>query len=559
MKLNFFYKTAKLSNISNFSIVKFGFFSFISSILDLFSITLLSVIFVKFILLNSSGINLNLLSKAVSFDTETIILFLLIIIFLKFIFLLYLNKKIIKFSNEKQHDLRLKLFQLFSKLNFLKFLENSPSLYIALIGNHIKVLGAFITATILFIGEIFFLILIISMLFYINFNFTFFLLICFIILFYFISKLKFLDSQKVGKITTFAYKNLYLFVNNFFQSFKEIRTYQKISTINLNLRNFSSQLTDSDIKNSIINLFPRLLIEFIVTFFLCIFFLLLINAESLNISLKNETELLSILVASITRLLPFFLSSLKYLINIKYSRSFIEDLYKNYDYLNRFQEKEKMFSYINQKVSKIAFKNIHYNFNNKLVLKNVSFQCKIGEFVGIKGQSGSGKSTLLNIICGLLDNNKSLIYINGKKIKKNETITNLFAYVPQDKFLFEGEIWKNISLENDKKNCNLKKIEDVLKKVRLNYDMDYLLYNNGNNLSGGQKQRMVIARALYFNKKIIIFDESTNELDPEIEKEILNDIKKQKDIIVILVTHRVKTLSYCDKKFELRNNKLFPI
>jgi len=558
MILNLFFKTIKLSNISNLNIFKFGFFSFISTILDLFSIALLSLIFTKFFLFNTSETNLKLFSRVISFDPKAIILFLLLIIFFKFIFLFYLNKKIFSFSNEKQHDLRLKLFLLFSRLNFLKFLENSPSLYTALVGNHIKVLGNFIAISIQFIGEVFFIIIIISLLLYINFKFISFLIIFFIIVFYCVSKLKFLDSHKVGKITTSAYKNLYSFVNNFFQSFKELRTYQKVATINLNLRNYSIQLTNSDIKNNIINLFPRLLIEFIVTVSLCIFFLFLLNAESFNISLKNETELLSILVASTLRLLPFFISSLRYLVNIKYSRSFIEELYKNIEYLEKFQEKKKI-NYKNKKVSKIAFKNIYYNYNNKLVLENVSFECKIGEFIGIKGKSGSGKSTLLNIICGLLVSNKSLIYINGIKIKKNETIINLFAYVPQDKFLFEGEIWKNISLENDKKNCNLKKIEEVLKKVRLDYDINYLLYNNGNNLSGGQKQRLVIARALYFEKKIIILDESTNELDTEVEKEILSDIKKQKDIIVILVSHKNKALSYCDRKYELKDNRLIAL
>jgi len=224
-----------------------------------------------------------------------------------------------------------------------------------------------------------------------------------------------------------------------------------------------------------------------------------------------------------------------------------------------FKKKKKKINFKNKKISNISFKNINYNYDDKIILQNLSINLKIGQFIGIKGESGSGKSTLLNIICGLLANDKLEIYINNKKISNDQSITNLFAYVPQDKFLFEGEVWKNISLENDKNNCNFKKIDEVLKKVRLEIDKNYLLYNNGNNLSGGQKQRIVIARALYFSKKIIIFDESTNELDLIVEKEILNVFKKQKDIIVILVSHKDKTLSYCDKKFELRNNKLFPI
>jgi ABC-type multidrug transport system fused ATPase/permease subunit len=560
MNLNFFSNTIKLSSISVFEIFKFSFISFVLSLLDLLSITLIGLLLIKNIFTKNLDTDLKLFSNIISFNINYVIIFLILIVFIKSLLLLYLNKKIFEFSNEKQHNLRLKLFKFFSKLDFLKFLQSSPNLYISLIGNHIKVLGSFISITIQYIGELFFLFLIIFLLVYINYKFTFFLLILFASVFFFLSKLKFLDSEKIGIDTKIAYKNLYSFVNNFFQSFKEIRTYNKISTINQNLKNYSTQLTKSDIKNNLVNIFPRLFLEFTATIFICFLFLFLFNFKTTVINFDNETELLSILMASVVRLLPFFTSSLRYLVNLKYSYTFINELIENVKYLQKFQEKKKkIINFNNKKISNISFKNVCYNYDDKIILQNLSIDMKIGQFIGIKGESGSGKSTLLNIICGLLINDKIEIYINNKKISNDQSITDLFAYVPQDKFLFEGEVWKNISLENDKKNCNFKKIDEVLKKVKLEYDKNYLLYNNGNNLSGGQKQRIVIARALYFAKKIIIFDESTNELDLIVEKEILNVFKKQKDIIVILVSHKEKTLSYCDKKFELRNNKLFPI
>jgi ABC-type multidrug transport system fused ATPase/permease subunit len=559
MNLKFFSNTIKLSSVSVFEIFKFSFISFALSLLDLLSITIIGLVLIKNIFTNNFNADLKLFSNIVSFNSNYFIVILILIIFIKTSLLLYLNKKIFEFSNEKQHNLRLKLFKLFSKLDFIKFLQSSPSFYISLIGNHIKVLGSFISTTIQYIGELFFLFLIIFLLLYINYKFTFFLLILFAFVFYFLSKLKFLDSQQIGIDTKFAYKNLYSFVNNFFQSFKEIRTYNKISTINENLKNYSIQLTNSDIKNNLVNIFPRLFLEFTATIFICLIFLFFLNFKITIFTFENKIELMSILIASVVRLLPFFISSLRYLVNLKYSYTFINDLIENVKYLQMFQEKKKKINFKNKKISNISFKNINYNYDDKIILQNLSINLKIGQFIGIKGESGSGKSTLLNIICGLLANDKLEIYINNKKISNDQSITNLFAYVPQDKFLFEGEVWKNISLENDKNNCNFKKIDEVLKKVRLEIDKNYLLYNNGNNLSGGQKQRIVIARALYFSKKIIIFDESTNELDLIVEKEILNVFKKQKDIIVILVSHKDKTLSYCDKKFELRNNKLFPI
>ena len=341
MNLKFFSNTIKLSSVSVFEIFKFSFISFALSLLDLLSITIIGLVLIKNIFTNNFNADLKLFSNIVSFNSNYFIVILILIIFIKTSLLLYLNKKIFEFSNEKQHNLRLKLFKLFSKLDFIKFLQSSPSFYISLIGNHIKVLGSFISTTIQYIGELFFLFLIIFLLLYINYKFTFFLLILFAFVFYFLSKLKFLDSQQIGIDTKFAYKNLYSFVNNFFQSFKEIRTYNKISTINENLKNYSIQLTNSDIKNNLVNIFPRLFLEFTATIFICLIFLFFLNFKITIFTFENKIELMSILIASVVRLLPFFISSLRYLVNLKYSYTFINDLIENVKYLQMFQEKKK--------------------------------------------------------------------------------------------------------------------------------------------------------------------------------------------------------------------------
>ena len=83
------------------------------------------------------------------------------------------------------------------------------------------------------------------------------------------------------------------------------------------------------------------------------------------------------------------------------------------------------------------------------------------------------------------------------------------------------------------------------------------LGENGIKISGGQKQRIAIARALYFNKQVIVLDESTSNLDPETEKKIINLlIDLSKVVTIIFVSHKEKSLEHCNKLFEIKNNDI---
>ena len=274
-------------------------------------------------------------------------------------------------------------------------------------------------------------------------------------------------------------------------------------------------------------------------------------------SIFNNLEYFSILFASVIRLMPFFIQLLRFQNTLRYSETFVDEIDKYLVFLNnnQLEASNHVFS-IDDDIKKISFRNINFSYDKKKILENCNLDLHINDFTLISGESGSGKSTLLNIICNFIKPSSSEILINDKLIDKNFTIENLFAYVPQDKFVFEGEIWKNISLEYEESNCNFEKIDEVLRLVRLQIDKNYFLFPNGQNLSGGQKQRLVIARALYFSKKFLIFDESTNELDDENEKKILHDIRKINNIGVLIVSHKNSIISLCDKKYKLIDKKL---
>ena len=184
------------------------------------------------------------------------------------------------------------------------------------------------------------------------------------------------------------------------------------------------------------------------------------------------------------------------------------------------------------KFENIKLKNINFSYeqSDSSVFKNVNFEINKGEITGLFGESGSGKSTLINLISGLIEPSSGTIEINETKLKdtKESWLASL-GYVPQQVTLFNDTIAKNISFFD--KEVEKKKIDNILEKSNLSKFINNLpekentiVGENSAKLSGGQIQRIEIARALYNNPEFIIFDESTNSLDPINEKEIMEFI-----------------------------------
>ncbi|WP_435097284.1 ATP-binding cassette domain-containing protein [Candidatus Pelagibacter bacterium nBUS_27] len=534
--------------------IKISLVSFFLSTIELFSIGFMALVVTKIFYNELNNVELSIFQLSMSVSSLTLIMLLFLSYFSKFFISYFLNKTIFKVTNEKQHNLRLKFFKLFSNLNFIKFQEKSSTTYIAILGNHIKTFGGALSLTFIFFGEIFMLLMILTLLLYVNFKITIILVATFLIFFFIYSKVKFLNPKQAGFENKEAYKGLYDFIINFFNSFKEIKIYNKYETINSNLRIYSDKVFTSDLKNNLISILPRLFLELIIVAF---FSILLFSTIKYNLSIFNNLEYFSILFASVIRLMPFFIQVLRFQNTLRYSETFVDEINEYIIFLNNNQFKATNHAFsIDDDIKKITFRNINFSYDKKKILENCKLDLHINDFTLISGESGSGKSTLLNIICNFIKPSSSEILINDKLIDKSLTIENLFAYVPQDKFVFEGEIWKNISLEYEESNCNFEKIDEVLKLARLQIDKNYILFPNGQNLSGGQKQRLVIARALYFSKKFVIFDESTNELDDENEKKILQDIRKINNIGVLIVSHKNSIISLCDKKYKLIDKKL---
>lgn len=193
----------------------------------------------------------------------------------------------------------------------------------------------------------------------------------------------------------------------------------------------------------------------------------------------------------------------------------------------------------NININNIEFKNVSFKYDSKQVIDGVTFNIKNKDWILVTGNTGSGKSTLFKLLTKQESANG--IYINNTEINDyNEgQIRSSITYVDQKSKLFKDTIRNNILLDGDNldKASKTALVDQLLKNNNLDYN--YLIDNTNSNLSGGQLQKLIIAQTLCNSSNIIIFDETTSQLDVKTERTILKNIKNNyPEKTIILITHR---------------------
>jgi ATP-binding cassette subfamily B protein len=213
----------------------------------------------------------------------------------------------------------------------------------------------------------------------------------------------------------------------------------------------------------------------------------------------------------------------------------------------------------------VEYKNINFGYREDLpIIKDLSIKIDHGKTIGLVGLTGSGKSTLIKLLLRLYDPQSGEIQINNTSISDLQfhTLRNLFSYVGQDNYLFDGTILENLkfakpdsSLEQIHQAAQMAEIHDFI--MSLPYQYATVIGERGQKLSGGQRQRLSIARALLKDAPIFLFDEATSSVDNETEAAIqrsLDQITQKKTTIII--AHRLSTIVKADQIYVLDKGQI---
>ncbi|QTA38529.1 ABC transporter ATP-binding protein [Thermosipho ferrireducens] len=331
-----------------------------------------------------------------------------------------------------------------------------------------------------------------------------------------------------------------------------IRAFAKTKYEKKRFENANEDLTQTALKvNRIFALvFP--LIMLIMNF--TIIFLIWYGAVEVDKSALQVGDIMAVMQYVLQIMFSFIMISMIFIFLPRASAS-AERVYEVINSKTSIKDPEKPMKPLGN--GKIEFKNVtfYYEQAKEPALKDISFESKPGEFIGIIGSSGSGKSTLANLLLRFYDVTDGEILIDGVDIRKlsQKELREMISLVPSRPVIFSGTIEENVRI--GKKDATEEEIVEALKIAqawefvsKLPEGIKTHVSQGGTNLSGGQKQRLAIARGIIGRKNIYIFDDSFSALDFKTDSKVRMALReKLKNSTVFVISLRAATIMNSDK------------
>jgi ATP-binding cassette, subfamily B, bacterial PglK len=482
---------------------------------------------------------------------------LFVIFLLKTISMIGINYVIIKFGHKQMVRLRSLLMQNYQSLSYNEYLQRNSSQYIHSIQNLTGGYSFVVKTLLRVISNCIIGMAILGFLAWVNGPVLLLLagLLLTMIFAYdriFRVKLK-TYGEKANRATVLMTQGIYEGI----EGLKEIRILGKESYFFRKVYKGSLELGRYGINQEVITTMPRFLIELIVVSFIILLVNYLIFLEQ---ETKTMLPTLGIFGIAVLRLLPTVTMLTNSISQLRYARDNVSRLYKDLGSLKHLKLEKPM----DKKISHthpfhsmtLQHINFYYPNSQSITLNNISIDIRVGEAIGIFGPSGTGKTTLIDVLLGLLEPQEGKLIYNGKHLNKNlNEWHSQVAYLPQQVFLIDDTLRRNIALGVEENNIEEAHIIQSIKRAKLLNLIDELpdgintyIGERGVRLSGGQRQRVALARAFYHDRSVLIMDESTSNLDNETEQEIIEEIKHLKgDKTIIVIAHRLSTLAHCDR------------
>jgi len=497
--------------------------------------------------------------------TSTILLGTFFIYFFKNIYLLAVSWFQVTFLREFSKALTTRVFTEILKKKYLYFTGKNSTSFIKILSNDAVVLKNNLNYCAQIISELF-TITLISILLFITHplamlsTVTLFILGALIFLFVLKKKTKVWAIER-----NFIERKLFSLIKQIISSIRDIK-----------LLNIENKFSDQFSRNNSVNLnvnrkqelilaIPRIWIEMITISSVLFLLFVLIFLDDYKVIPKSIIPIMALFVGASFKLIPSFNKIITGVQSLRFVAPILDefnDLVKNTEenIENNKNNSEKIYF-----KKKLSINKINYTYSNekKYVLKNLILDINRGEKIGLIGKSGSGKSTLLDIITGMLDEYEGDVLIDGLSIKKGvRSWRNSINYLSQNSVFLDDTIKNNILLGSKIVDEDL--IKDAIRKSLLEELIQSLpekentkIGENAVKLSGGERQRIAFARLFYLKRDFLILDESTNALDVETEKKVLENIWSEfSDKTIIQVSHNQDILQNCDRIYKLSEGKL---
>ena len=572
---NFWKYLNKNTKLSFFLII---FFSLIQSVLEMLGIAAV-IPFVTFLLNPDALKNIEIISNYIDIESisknENIIYIFCVILFLIFFFknmiIIFTNKLTYKFVYSFRSNMYKNLLNKILHQDYLFFVQKGMGKIFHQTFLEVENFSAnIVRPIIILVIEIFISFAIIILVIYTGYaNGIIYIIPVFILAALILKKIN--RSIKLWSNERIASNEKIFNLNfNLIHGIKEIFILGKIKKILDNINIPLENLKNIDSKNAVVATLPKAILE---QFIILVLIMIILSMRFVGSASEEIIITLTFYVAVAYRLVPSFNKIFTSYQQIKYGKPSLPIIneYSNLKKQNIFFDDANYEEINDDKIitfkDNVEFKNISFSYDGKnKIIKDLNFKINKNDLIGIYGQSGSGKSTFVNLLTRLIKPSSGQIFIDDIEVENlNDArkYQNFFNITSQDTFLLNGTIKDNIVFGSQSK-ISTKTLEDAIKFARLEEMLDEL--PNGietdtgltfKKLSSGQKQRITIARSIYLDREILIFDEATNALDEENEKIIIENICKLKlKKTIIIISHNLENLSKCDVIYSLEKGKL---
>jgi len=371
----------------------------------------------------------------------------------------------------------------------------------------------------------------------------------------------------IGAISDDANKNRFTYCLEALGAIKEIKSAQKEEAFCEAFLPHAKKLANAHIKANNIQILPNYITQTVIVIFVIGLILFYLYK---GIPILNIVPVISLYAISSYRLMPSLTKFSGAISQLRQNRVVFNNVVKilsvSTDKIKKNNSGKKINIDNRIRLHDVAFA---YPGSKEAIFNNLNIEFKKQTFTSIVGVSGSGKTTLIDILLGLLPVDKGWIEIDDIVVTESllPSWKNMIGYIPQSIFLMDNSIASNIAFGVPESEFNW----DNLNKAVSMSDLDEFIKNlpegfhtnvgeRGGRISGGQLQRIGIARALYYDPKILIMDESTSSLDGISEQNIVETILELKrEKIIIVVAHRQSTIRNSDQIILLDKGKIIDI